>query len=191
MAKRYDQLIPLIQRARPSLIVEVGVHRGIRAVAMCEAALYFGPVRYIGYDVFDTVDAEFQEAALNGKGPPSQTDATLRLDKIFGPFEHDFVVGDTRKTLHGRQVRAGFAFIDGDHRAEAIAGDYAALASSKCVVFDDYYRKDRAGRCPDLKEYGANQTVDRLLKEGRKVSVLPMGDTCKHGGVSHLAVVWR
>lgn len=189
MAKRYDQMFALIDTLRPARIVEVGVHRGVRAAKLCARALMYRPtVEYIGFDVFDTLGADFQAEALNGKGAPSQEEAAMRLSRSVGT-EFRFVVGDTRDTLHGKPVEADFAFIDGDHRVDAIAGDYAALKDVPCVVFDDYYVPDKLGRIPDLSLYGANATVAALAKEGRNVEVLPIGDPCKHGGLSHLAVV--
>ena len=190
MAKRYDQMFELIDRVKPRKIVEVGVHRGIRAAKLCNRAMCHNQdIDYVGYDVFDTVDSEYQEDALNGKGAPSQDQAKERLDGVRG-LVHSFVIGDTRETLHGQHIKADFVFIDGDHRIDAIEGDYEALKGAKCVVFDDYYAIDRNGHLPDITLYGANATVESLRAEGRKVSILPVGDECKHGGVSHLAVVW-
>lgn len=181
-------MFTLIDQLRPRRIIEVGVHRGVRAAKLCARAMLYAPtVDYIGFDVFDTADAAFQADALNGKGAPSKDEAARRLSRP--GVKYAFVVGDTRETLHGGDWEADFAFIDGDHRIEAIAGDYAALASVPCVVFDDYYRPDAKGRCPDLTRYGANATVDGLAAQGRTVDILPIGDACKHGGLSHLAVV--
>lgn len=191
MAKRYEQMIPLVDKLKPRKIVEVGVHRGMRASSLCRAALQFGPVTYVGYDVFDTMGAEFQEAALNGKGEPTEADARRRLDGVRGDFSYAFVIGDTRDTLHGTSVLADFAFIDGDHRVDAIAGDYAALADVPCVVFDDWYAPDEHGVTPDMSLYGANQTVEVARLAGRRVEILPKADGCNCGGKSHLAVVWR
>lgn len=191
MAKRYDQLIDIARQYQPRRIVEVGVHRALRAVGMVEAA---GAEEYIGYDVFETMDEAFQEDALNGKGMPTEEAARRRLDAYRARhrrFNYSFVIGDTRNTLHGKSVFADLAFIDGDHRVDAVRGDYEALAESTIVVFDDYYRPDASGRCPDLSLYGANQIVDELEAAGAKVRILKLGDTCKHGGVSHLAVVYR
>lgn len=190
MAKRYDQMISLVQKIKPKTIVEVGVHRGMRASKLCRTALELNAVKYTGYDVFETMGAEFQEAALNGKGEPTEAAARRRLDDIEGKFSYQFVIGDTRDTLHGQDVKADFAFIDGDHRVDAIAGDYDALKNCKCVVFDDFYCLDAQGNLPDLSLYGANKTVDALIADGREVQILPVGDQCKHGGNSHLAVVW-
>lgn len=191
MAKRYDQLYPLIDKIKPAMIVEVGVHTALRGAAMCKKALeHRSSVEYVGYDVFDMASMDFQEQALNGKGAPNQEKARNRLRAI-GGLTHSFVVGDTRDTLGGKTVEADFAFIDGDHRVEAIRIDYAALADCRCVVFDDYYRPGPDGTTPDLSRYGANTVVDELASAGRRVEILPDADICKHGGFSHLAVVWK
>jgi hypothetical protein len=183
MAKRYDQMLALIDEIKPTSIIEVGVHRGMRANQLCTQATRYGGVEYLGFDVFDTMDAEFQEAALNGKGMPSMDVAAGRLKRIDW-LKFSFVVGDTRETLHSKPRMADFAFIDGDHRVDAIRGDYEALKSCTVVVFDDYYVGDDK---PDLALYGANAVVDALPTE--LVEILPVGDKCKHGGYSHLAVV--
>lgn len=188
MAKRYEQMLPLVDSVKPRTIVEVGVHGALRANILCRRALTYGPVHYIGYDVFDTVSPQFQSDALNGKGMPSEARARERLDRIAQErpgFSYELVIGDTRKTLHRKGVVADFAFIDGDHRVEAIRGDYEALSLSKCVVFDDYYRPGKRGELPDLGQYGANAVADELAG----VEILPEGDRCDHGAISHLAVV--
>ena len=191
MAKRYDQMFALIDQIKPQVVIEVGVHRGVRSAKLCSRALrHQSRVSYHGYDVFDTVPEIYQEEALNGKGPPSKEDAEARLHGCGRGLNFSFTVGDTRKTLHGRHIVGDFAFIDGDHRIDAIEGDYKALSGSRCVVFDDYYRPGPNGYTPDLALYGANAVVDRLAERGRHVEILPIGDVCKHSGVSHLAVVW-
>ena len=191
MAKRYDQMLALIDTVKPRQIVEVGVHRAMRAAMLCRAALQYHPVTYVGYDVFDTMGPAFQEAALNGKGEPTEREARRRLDAVDGKFTYALVIGDTRDTLHPNSVLADFAFIDGDHRVEAIRGDYLALAETPCVVFDDYFMPDAQGNMPDTALYGANRIVDEAREAGRRVEILPAADACKCGGVSHLAVVWR
>lgn len=189
MAKRYDQMLPLIAEHRPRKIVEVGVHRALRAMKLCQEALQHRDwVSYTGYDVFETLSQQFQEDALNGKGMALQAQAEGRLRTVQG-LDWKLVVGDTRDTLHGTEVEADFAFIDGDHRVDAIAGDYAALRHCKVMVFDDYYVPDAQGKTPDLTLYGANQIVDAITDA--TVVILPVGDQCKHGGYSRLALVIR
>lgn len=184
MAKRYDQLIEIARQLQPKVVVEIGVHRAMRAVRMCEVV--DGPVHYIGYDVFETMGEQFQEDALNGKGMPTEDAARKKLDNLKArkpDFTYELIVGDTRETLKDKQVECDLAFIDGDHRVEAIASDYEAVKGTKVVVFDDYYKGPKS---PDVTKYGAN-----LIADQAGATILPMGDECKHGGMSHLAVVVR
>lgn len=194
MAKRYDQMEALVAQARPERIVEVGVHRGIRAAKMCRWAIdsHREPVTYTGFDVFDTVGEDFHAAALNGKGKPDREAAEDRLETVAGGgrLSWGFVVGDTRQTLHGTTVACDFAFIDGDHRVDAISGDAAAL-DCPLIVFDDYYLAGPNGELPDLELYGANRVVDEYLDAGFSVELLPHRDRCDHGAYAVLAVVRR
>lgn len=189
MAKRYDQMLALVAKYKPRRIVEVGVHRGLRAQALCrEALIHRDSVSYVGYDVFDTVGPKFQEEALNGKGAPSKEQAATRLKSLPG-LDFDFMVGDTRETLHGSSPAVDFAFIDGDHRVEAIRGDYEALKHARVVVLDDFFVADENGYIPNLDLYGANRIVESITDA--EVRILPVGDRCKHGGYSRLALIVR
>lgn len=193
MAKRYEQLMTLIDLHKPKVIVEVGVHRAMRGMKMCQRALiHREKVNYIGFDVFETETPEFQEQALNGKGIPLQADAEARMKGIaqkHEQFSWQFVVGDTNSTLHDAQIKCDFAFIDGDHRVEVIRGDAAAL-DCPVLVFDDYYQP-LDGQMPDVEKFGANKVVAEMEAAGARVTILPAADKCKHGGVAHLAVVIR
>lgn len=194
MAKRYEQLYPLIRACKPQTIAEVGVHRGMRAMMMAEeACMVRQSVRYIGFDVFETMPQSFHDAALNGKGIPLRAMAEARMQSVserFPGFSWEFREGDTRDTLHGKRIACDFAFIDGDHRVEAIRGDALGL-DCPLMVFDDYYIAGPDGRLPDLTLYGANVVVDELKAAGASVELLPAGDLCNHGGIALLAVVRR
>ncbi len=190
MKNRYEHLANLIEEHKPSSIIEVGVHKAYRAVYMVrEAMKYQNKVSYIGFDVFETLGEDFQELVLNGKGMATEMQARAAMHQLtseYGPrFTCELIVGKTQDTLHETTYSADLVFIDGDHRAEAIAADYAALKNSKLVVFDDYYVVDPAGAIPDLKKYGANIVCDSLPNAVR----LPHGDQCRHGGLSHLVLV--
>lgn len=191
MAKRYAQMIPLIAAIQPRTIAEVGVHRAKRAVMLCREALKYGPVHYIGYDVFETKDAAFQADALNGKGTPLEAHARAHLDALaaeFPDFSYELIVGDTRDTLQKHPLIVDFAFIDGDHRVEVIEGDYLALCGSRLVVLDDYYLASPACAL-DLSKYGANTLVGELIGNWHETEILPVGDVCNHGGIAHLVAV--
>lgn len=194
MANRYDQLLSLIDKHKPKSIAEVGVHRAARSRLMCARALrHQNKVLYTGFDVFEHMGQKFQDEALNGKGMAMEAEARRVMDaeaaKWAGRIDYRFVIGDTRKTLHPYPCVADFAFIDGDHRIEAIHGDYLALKDCQVVVFDDYYCPDERSLTVDLKLYGANATVNMLRGSGANVEILPVADPCKHGGVIRLAVV--
>jgi hypothetical protein len=195
MAKRYGQMIQIVAALKPSIIVEVGVHRGLRGSALSiEALRHSHEVRYIGFDVFETMGAQFQKDALNGKRTPREARARMSFEPIVKKhpgFSYTFTIGDTRDTLHGKRIEADFAFIDGDHRVDAIRGDYDALKDAPVVVLDDYYVAGANGDLPDLSKYGANAVVDELRDEGVSVEILPSRDVCNHGAISCLAVVRR
>jgi hypothetical protein len=186
-------MLPIVAALKPSIIVEVGVHKGLRGSALSlEALKHSASVSYIGYDVFDTMGEQFHQEALNGKRIAMESRARRSFDEVASKhsgFSYRFHVGDTRNTLHGSHVYADFVFIDGDHRVEAIMEDWLALNGAKCVVFDDFYKPGAGGTIPDLSKYGANAVIARLVAEGRSVEILPMGDLCTHGAIAHLAVV--
>lgn len=187
---RYSQICDIVARVRPASLVEVGTHKAKRALMMCRVALRYSPrVTYVGYDVFEHAGEGFQRAALNGKGTAQEAQVRKALHGLERSFPDRFswqlVVGDTRKTLAGRLILADLVFIDGDHRVETIRSDYAAVASSRCVIFDDYYVPGAKGGLPDLAVYGANAVVDEI--EG--VQVLPTTDQVKMGWGIRLAMV--
>lgn len=197
MADRYAQLVDLARRVRPRKIVEVGVHRAARAKLLCREALALSrAVHYVGYDVFETMDPSFHDAAMNGKGIPAEREARAALDAIArenpGRFTYELRIGDTRQTLHGKLVHADLAWIDGDHRVEAILGDYLALRACPVIALDDYIETGANGEGPDLGQYGANEVVRRIIEAGQaRVTLLPARDLCRHGGYARIAVVER
>lgn len=190
--KRYDQLIDIVREVRPETIVEIGVHKGLRAALMCREALkYRERITYVGFDVFATESEEFHEAALNGKGMPSKDLAAHRLNAIGPALTWQFVEGDTRKTLHGETRHADLVFIDGDHRLEVIRGDYAAFKDAKCIVADDFYAKLVGDHCPvNLDVHGCNRLIEELEAMGRSVEKLPIADRCSHGAYAQLVAIW-
>lgn len=158
MPSRYHQLRSLIDEAKPSTIVEIGTHAGQRAVMMCLQALqHREKVHYVGYDLFDDANQETNEAEMNGKGGAPIDIARKQLEKVGGihpQFTFDLIKGNTRDTLHGKDVVADFVFIDGGHSVETISGDFLAVGGSKVIVLDDYYT---AGA--DTNKFGCNLVV--------------------------------
>jgi uncharacterized Rossmann fold enzyme len=177
--KRYEQLKKLVGFVKPKVIIEVGTHKGVRAEMMCrEAVKHQERVHYIGYDLFDEATAETNEQELNGKGAGSEAGARSRLENIDG-LTFEFIKGNTRDTLHGKDVRGDFVFIDGGHSVETIRGDYEALKASRMIAFDDWYDGNKV----DLSKFGCNEVLRNVRHE-----ILPEADN--HNGLTiRLAVV--
>ena len=167
---RYDQLVDLIGMARPQFIVEVGTHRGTRAMVMCQVALaHRNDVRYLGFDLFESATPQTNAAEMNGKGSAERQTAAQKLQilKDNNPgFTFELVQGNTRDTLHGKNIMADFVFIDGGHSIETIRGDYEALKHSRYIVFDDYYMGG-----VDTSKFGCNAVLADVPHQ-----VLPVED---------------
>lgn len=188
---RYSQLQTLIALVKPETIVEVGTNRGDSAVAMCSEALKHRPrVHYTGYDVFSTKDEEFHRLVFNGKGAVPRQLVHDRLESVraqFPSFTFELIEGETASTLHQQPVRADFAFIDGDHRLEIINRDYAAVAESPVIVFDDFYDASSREGQELSRQFGCNELVARL----KDVTILPLADTFPSTGPIRMALVMR
>ena len=188
---RYSQLQTLIALVKPETIVEIGTNRGDSAVAMCSEALkHQAKVHYTGYDVFSTKDEDFHRLAFNGKGAVPRQFVHDRLESIrsqFPSFTFELIEGETASTLHHQPVCADFAFIDGDHRLEIIDRDYAAVAKSGVIVFDDFYDVSSTQGQGLSRQFGCNELVARL----KGVTILPLADTFPATGPIRMAVVMR
>lgn len=190
-ASRYSQLQTLIALLKPRTILEIGTNRGDSAVAMClEALKHHSKIHYVGFDVFGTKDEDFHRRALNGKGAFSKQIAHERLETIrsqFSAFTFELIEGETSSTLHGRSVRADFAFIDGDHRVEVITRDYAAVAESRVIVLDDFYDPSSTQGQELIGKFGCNELIAGL----KDVTILPLADSFSGTGPIRMAVKIR
>lgn len=186
-AMRYAQVIALVEETKPETIIEIGVWNGGRAIEMAEAALRHSPkVHYRGYDLFELATPETDRDELNMKRHCTFENVMNRLMEFARAnpgFTFDLISGNTRETL--KPIRGDFVYIDGGHSVATINGDYFAVQDSNVIVFDDYYRPDVDGHCPDLEVFGANVVVDSIPG----AEVLPSDDPVKGGGIVHIAVV--
>ena len=172
---RYDQIVPILEKKKPKVSVEIGVHKGHRAKII---AAYSG--MYYGFDVWEKGDAALDKAEYNGKGRSTRKDAS---DSLKG-HAHELIQGFTQETLPEfvkRGVLVDFAFVDGGHAKDTIASDWQflsqILAPGATVVFDDHYT-------PESPLYGCNETI-----RGLKHVLLPRTDTTPDGWTCRLAVV--
>jgi predicted O-methyltransferase YrrM len=188
---RYSQLQTLVALVKPRTIIEIGTNRGDSAVRLSLEALKHRPkVHYLGFDVFDSKDEDFHRRAFNGKGSFSRQLVHDRLQPIrlqYPFFTFELIEGESASTLHHRSVRADFVFIDGDHRVEVINRDYAAVAKSRVIVFDDFYDASSTQGQQLSRQFGCNDLVARL----KDVTILPLADGFPGTGPIRLAVKVR
>lgn len=147
---RYDFLITVIRKLQPRSLVEIGVHKGLRAELMClEALKYQSEIAYTGFDLWEQL--QDHELVSNGKGPSSKGDVERRLRdlrKQHKGLNYELIQGDTAITVP-ELLTADLVFIDADHRDWAIQRDYDRTKHSRIIVLDDVYD-------PEIQGLGAN-----------------------------------
>lgn len=187
---RYYQLGTIIRKHKPKTILEIGTWNGGRAIDMCAVALNYGPVHYIGYDLFESADNDTDARELNVKRHYSLNDVTKRLFEFQDgnpEFTFELHKGDTNKTLQFHD--ADFVYIDGGHSIATIENDYNKTCHVPICILDDYYLQDRAG-LPDITVYGCNTLIDQLTEIGkRKIKIMPKADPIKGGGFTQLVYI--
>ncbi len=179
MAKRYENLITIINEIKPKVIVEIGTFDGKRASIMMSEALRFHAIeklRYIGFDLFE--QPPDYEGAKPGTLPLSAV--TNRIQRYLPKLAFNLIKGNTRETLPGwlgattgmrREFtfdHADLVFIDGGHSLETIASDWhwIYLYLSKpgtVIVLDDYYY--------DREDKGCKPLIDGLSRMHELVKV--------------------
>ena len=182
---RYAQLLPIIAKAKPQTIVEVGTWNGLRAIEMCTEALkHQEKVLYLGFDLFEEASAESDERELNVKRHHSVAEVEARLGefkKANTGFDFKLFRGDTGKTIKWLpDIPVDFAFIDGGHSTETIKSDYEGLKHAKVIVLDDFYKKG-----PDTEKYGCNSLVEDIKDK----VLLPEKDPVKGGGTVQMVMM--
>lgn len=187
---RYQQLLPIIAKNKPKVIIEVGTWNGDRAIMMATEALqHQEKVHYIGFDLFESATDETDKRELNVKKHWSVADVTRKLDafKEKNPgFSFMLSRGDTRETLKGWKddEKQTLAFIDGGHSIETIRHDYDCLKDCAVVVLDDYYVPENGH--PDIEKYGCN-----FLRDEIAAAILPGADPVVGGGKVQMLITPR
>ena len=153
---RYEYLLDIIKVVKPENSIEIGVAKGDNAVKMIQTAGF--NVEYTGFDVFDWSDKEWHKLVGNGKKVLDENTIRGKLEPHCSQV--DLVKGFTQDTLWDKGYSADFVFLDGDHRAEMIKGDYEAVEDSKVIVFDDYYTAPNGPFA--APEFGCNAVVDEF-----------------------------
>lgn len=186
--QRYQQLIDIAARLRPSTMLEIGVWRGDRAIDIANACK--NPLHYIGVDVFDSGSNELDKVEKNVKSPMSKVDVRARLSSGAGIKSIALYEGLSRDMLPKVMQDFGansmdLIFIDGGHSRETIATDmsYARqlLAPGGIIVLDDYYTGMPE---EELAKFGCQSVL-----EPGSFELLPIKDAVQGGGLVQMAVI--
>ena len=203
MPDRYRQISLIIDYLKPESIVEVGTWNGDRAIEIAQAGLkHHTYVHYWGFDVFENAGDDHDQRELNVKPHTKLEDVRAKLEtlKERNPgFSFNLIEGDSRLTLHhpelpvwshpntGNPVKlteADLVFIDGGHSIETVENDFHSLSGCTNILMDDYYSPCDRGLCPDVKQFGCNQLVEKLPHW-----VLPVRDPVAGGGLVQIVAL--
>jgi predicted O-methyltransferase YrrM len=132
----------LVQRIRPSKILEIGVFKGRSAKLMIEAAKKAG-VKKIEYYGFDTFEGPPKDEP-NPKTEVSNLRAAVKILSSMNIKFHLFK-GNTRKTLPqniSKLPKMDLVYIDGGHSYKTVKSDWENIKKlmheRTVVIFDDY-----------------------------------------------------
>lgn len=184
-----EVLAHCVRETNYAKIVEVGTWNGSRAVQMAEAAFAAGmrEVTYVGFDTFDDGTERAKESHEKPDASLRTVDARLaNYAKVVArqgkTFRHHLVKGNTLVTLpaSGDLTKgANFAYIDGGHSYETVKSDYACLADTPCVVFDDVIKSDNPAASAGPRKVFEEVTLPKhlaLSSDRQFIGGLPVGE---------------
>jgi hypothetical protein len=190
---RYDLLVEMVDKYKPSVIMETGTWKGERAIQLAQAAFKNkDQVHYLGFDLFEDATVDTDTVEMNTKAHTTRDLVNARL-KAFSDvarrhgktFTWELHKGDTKKTLAQADLsKVDFAYLDGGHSYDTVKADFGAVAHVPVVILDDFFSKDEHGLEPPVEHKGTNRVL-----EGRKFKLLPRRDPVRGGGYTQLALV--
>ncbi len=203
MSERYKQISLIIDYVKPASIVEIGTWNGDRAIEIARSALnHRAYVHYWGFDLFEQADDYHDQRELNVKPHTSLREVHAKLDAFredHTGFSFNLIRGDSRLTLQQSDLpawnnpglespvqltEADLVFIDGGHSIKTVENDFNSLNACKNILMDDFYSPCDRGLCPDTREFGCNQLVERIPHW-----VLPVKDPVSGGGMVQIVAL--
>lgn len=168
--KRYRHLLQETKLQKPTVIVEIGVYNGLRAMELLEtAALHsnMNKLEYYGFDLFRSLSKQEMKAEYS-KQPNSKQEIQEYLEQSGAHIQlHEGFTTDTLPAFTNQWVAANktadIVFIDGGHALETIQFDWQqiekVMGPKTVVIFDDYYICDNAEA---IAEIGCQKIIDAL-----------------------------
>ena len=161
-ANRYHNITRTISKFKPQTILEVGTHKGFRAVEMINCAKqYNNDIKYYGFDLFEGMTPNVKEREFHGKSDVTRKEAENNISKT--DSEYELIVGNTIDTMpdFDPDRPIDFVFVDGGHSVATIASDWSnierIMSDHTIVVFDDYYE--------NRDDVGCKSLIDSLIKQ--------------------------
>jgi predicted O-methyltransferase YrrM len=190
----------LIRALRPERILEIGTHMGGSTLSIAAAMRRnegegAGDCSLTSVDLMDVHGAP--DAYWKRHGFPRSPRDNI---SAFGMSEQvSFVTADSAVYFQTCTGCFDFAFVDGDHSAEAVYRDVTSvlrhLRSDGVVVLHDYFPNERPLWSDGKTIAGPCQAVERLRREGAPLEAIPLGalpwPTKLESNVTSLAILSR
>lgn len=190
----------LINRFRPSSVLEIGTHIGASTLHITEA-LFVNQRKDTSHAEFVSVDvADVNDPISKPWLQYGATHSPLEMvnEMGFGNFV-TFVRDTSLHYLAGCERKFDFMFLDGDHKSSTVYQEVSLalklLNKDGLILLHDYY--------PDLKPLWSNGAVipgpflatERFREEGVNLAVLPLGElpwpTKLQSNITSLALLLR
>lgn len=181
--KRYANLIIIIFKLKPKIILEIGVYKGARSIEMIQAAkLFNNNVKYYGFDLFE--DFFKKKNILKNEFSKKPENLNFIKNKLNKFCDVKLYKGYTKKTLPvflRKKIKPDLVFIDGGHSVKTIKSDWnfirKIIHNKTIVIFDDYY--SNANNI--VNKFGCNKIINNL-GTNYKYRILPLTDEILFGG---------
>lgn len=165
-------LAGLARYLAPHAVLEIGTHIGSSTLAWAVALSDTGG-KITTVDINDVNDSARRTwERFNARLPPIET--------VRGLAPVEFVVSDSIAYLSNSTLRYDVIFIDGDHAATRVYRELALALShlndGGVVVLHDYYPRGRPLPTSESVELGPYLAVRRLVSQGLRIRVLPLGE---------------
>jgi predicted O-methyltransferase YrrM len=184
----------LIMALKPQNVLEVGTHIGASTLHIARALKRLnrnGSITTVDIvDVNDSEQGAWKQLGLS----KSPKDFALELECL---EQIDFRTGASLDFMHTTHQRYDFIFLDGDHSARAVYREVSAalplLERGGVILLHDYYPGAKSLYPDNATIGGPFHALERIRKENRAISVLPLGDlpwpTKQGKNVTSLALV--
>lgn len=190
----------IIRALKPLKVLEIGTHVGASTLHIAFALKQSQDPGLPVSGSLTTVDIQDVNDPLNGywkklglSKSPADLMKTIHNDSVI------FVNADSIEFLRRSEEKYDFVFLDGDHSASAVYQEIClalkCINKEGCILLHDYHPGNKPLWPQEELVCGPHLAVQRLLKEGLRVSAIPLGSLSwptKYGtNITSLALLSR